>query len=429
MWPFPSCLSTSTLLLYTLPTRYDAENRMTQAWSNSQWQSYTYDSSGQRVRRNAYGAETWQVYGVGAELIAEYAANASASSPQKEYGYRNGQLLITAAAPVANRTNVALAANGGTATASSYLGSPYNYYPSYVNDGARIAANGNAWLDGTIYNFPDWIEVDFNGSKTINEIDVVTQQDDYQNPVEPTLSMTFNNYGITAFDVQYWDGANWTTIPNGSVTGNNKVWRQFTFSAITTSKVRVVVNDGADHVFSRVVEVEAWGATSGSGATADIEWLVTDQLGTPRMIFDKTGSLAGMKRHDYLPFGEELYANVGIRSTTLGYTAAGNTPADKVRHKFTAQERDDETGLDYMHARYYANAQGRFTSADSILGSIANPQSLNRYAYVGNNPLNFSDPSGHSRLSAGSPIGHGQGGNMNEGSLVPQEVREGLVGL
>lgn len=39
---------------------------------------------------------TWQVYGFGAELVAEYAANGAAASPQKEYGYRNGQLLVTA---------------------------------------------------------------------------------------------------------------------------------------------------------------------------------------------------------------------------------------------------------------------------------------------------------------------------------------------
>jgi hypothetical protein len=43
--------------------------------------------------------------------------------------------------------------------------------------------------------------------------------------------------------------------------------------------------------------------STGSGS---VNWLVADQLGTPRLVFDKTGSLAGTKRHDYLPFGEEL---------------------------------------------------------------------------------------------------------------------------
>src|SRR5713226_5964948 len=57
--------------------------------------SYSYDGDGRRVKRTVNGTTTWQVYGIGGELLAEYPANASASNPQKEYGYRNGQLLIT----------------------------------------------------------------------------------------------------------------------------------------------------------------------------------------------------------------------------------------------------------------------------------------------------------------------------------------------
>src|SRR5205823_4769309 len=81
---------------------YDAENRMTKAWATGQWQTYSYDGDGHRVKRSVtvsgqqQPVETWQVYGIGGELIAEYGVNAAPASPQKEYGYRNGQLLITA---------------------------------------------------------------------------------------------------------------------------------------------------------------------------------------------------------------------------------------------------------------------------------------------------------------------------------------------
>jgi RHS repeat-associated protein len=68
---------------------------------------------------------------------------------------------------------------------------------------------------------------------------------------------------------------------------------------------------------------------------------------------------------------------------------------DGVRQKFTQQERDNETGLDYMHARSFASAQGRFSSADTVAGSMTNPQTLNLYACVQNNPLTLSDPTGH----------------------------------
>jgi len=68
--------------------------------------------------------------------------------------------------------------------------------------------------------------------------------------------------------------------------------------------------------------------------------------------------------------------------------------------KFTGQERDSETGLDYFQARYFGGALGRFTSPDptNAGADLANPQSWNGYAYVMNNPLNSIDPFGLDRI-------------------------------
>jgi RHS repeat-associated protein len=118
--------------------------------------------------------------------------------------------------------------------------------------------------------------------------------------------------------------------------------------------------------------------------------MVSDQLGTPRMVIDKTGSLAGVVRHDYFPFGEEIQPDGSWRNSAHGYGAV-----DNVRQKFTGKERDDETGLDYFLARYYAAQQGRFTSVDLGPFTPADPQNWNRYTYVQNNPLKFRDPSGN----------------------------------
>jgi hypothetical protein len=158
--------------------------------------------------------------------------------------------------------NVALASNGATATATSELdaGRAANAVINGDRRGLHWGSDpstGSGWHDATANAYPDRVQVNFSGSKTINEINVFTIQDNFTSPVEPTETMAFSLYGVTAFDVQYWNGASWVTVPGGSVTGNNKVWRKFTFSPITTSMIRVSVNNAlAGH--SRIVEVEAY---------------------------------------------------------------------------------------------------------------------------------------------------------------------------
>ena len=172
--------------------------------------------------------------------------------------------------------------------------------------------------------------------------------------------------------------------------------------------------------FANVVGDYGWltsGTPTPDGPSWKIQWLVSDQLGTPRMIFDQSGSLtvtdangnyvSGMTRHDYLPFGEELFAGTGGRTTAQGYTG------DATRQKFTSYENDAETGLNFAQSRYYSNNQGRFSSPDHYniffemkrgrdaeeqdwirRAYIWEPQNWNRYTYCINNPTNLYDPSG-----------------------------------
>lgn len=76
----------------------------------------------------------------------------------------------------------------------------------------------------------------------------------------------------------------------------------------------------------------------------------------------------------------------------------GTVPTDKL---FTGQ-RLDETGLYFYNARYYDPAIGRFISPDFLIQSPADPQTLNRYSYVANNPLRYADSTGNWFEFAGS---------------------------
>jgi RHS repeat-associated protein len=92
-----------------------------------------------------------------------------------------------------------------------------------------------------------------------------------------------------------------------------------------------------------------------------------------------------------MPFGEELVPDGANRTTNQKYNTG-----DNIRQKFTGYQKDTETQLDFAEARMYENRHGRFTAVDPLLasGKSANPQTFNRYVYVMNNPLIFTDPSG-----------------------------------
>jgi RHS repeat-associated protein len=88
-----------------------------------------------------------------------------------------------------------------------------------------------------------------------------------------------------------------------------------------------------------------------------------------------------------------------------GYRLRFDSPALGIASQFTGKERDVETGLDYFGARYFSGAQGRFTTPDWSAdpqpvpyADFRDPQTLNMYSYVRNNPLAITDPDGHGFL-------------------------------
>jgi len=119
-------------------------------------------------------------------------------------------------------------------------------------------------------------------------------------------------------------------------------------------------------------------------------------LGSTRLLTDQNGNVVA--RHNFLPFGGEL--TTSNRTSALGYGAT-----DNVMHKYTGKERDLEgPGLDYFGARYFSGAQGRFTTPDPVTITthrLQNPQELNQYAYVANNPLRYIDPTGAILVATG----------------------------
>jgi len=113
-------------------------------------------------------------------------------------------------------------------------------------------------------------------------------------------------------------------------------------------------------------------------------YLSGDHLGSTSLTTNSSGGKVAELR--YHPWGGTRFSS-------------GTTPTS---YQFTGQRNDSSIGLYFYNARYYDPALGRFIQADTIVPSPGNPQSLNRYSYVLNAPLRYTDPTGHYWCPAGS---------------------------
>jgi len=113
------------------------------------------------------------------------------------------------------------------------------------------------------------------------------------------------------------------------------------------------------------------------GENRTLSYIHQDSLGSSSLTTTVSGTLESSIA--YFPFGS-------TRNTT------GTLPTDQL---FTGQRLDDNTGLYYYNARYYDPEIGRFISPDAIIPDWKNPQAWNKYSYVFNNPLKYTDNSGH----------------------------------
>jgi RHS repeat-associated protein len=145
-----------------------------------------------------------------------------------------------------------------------------------------------------------------------------------------------------------------------------------------TGELTVFVYDAADKVVAEYSTVTT--------SKPEVSYLTNDNLGTPRINTNESGAV--VSRHDYRPFGEEIVT--GGRAPEIGYNA------DSVRKQFTGYEHDAEIDLDFAQARYFSPQLGRFSTPDKFTNdsNTLDPQSWNLYAYVRNNPLSYTDPSG-----------------------------------
>ena len=130
-----------------------------------------------------------------------------------------------------------------------------------------------------------------------------------------------------------------------------------------------------------------------NGSTSTVNYLLRDHLGSLTAVLDKAGNV--LEKLSYDAWGKRRNLNgSGINLSVLN----AFKPQFSERG-YTAHKHVDSMGLIHMNGRVYDPVIARFLSADPIIQAPSNLQSLNRYSYVINNPLSYTDPSGYGWLS------------------------------
>lgn len=358
----------------TVNYTYDPEGHVLTANSGSA--TYTYNPEGDRVRKDSGGDWTEYLYFAGQPL-----AEKNSDGSWADYIYGDGRRIARA-----DSYDERIHLEGTSNQSGSYAA--WNVpVPSYVVQssdriswrqyqyGGAEGGIGILFADGTSTN---WSTMDTDGQ--------VMNSDTIE-----------NSWHYRTVDLSQFAGKTisqmWITADAATPPGSWQMWFSdiaiFGSTGIVTSIYERESSTGLSY-FSGGSESNTQGFVERSNSAGDAElplntttYYVGDQIGSARMLTTAGG----------WPVSSDTFYPYGFEQSGT---------ADPNHYKFSGKQRDAESGLDYFGARFYSDNIGRFmspdwsTSEDPVPHSaLTDPQTLNLYAYVGNNPLNKIDSDGH----------------------------------
>ena len=357
----------SVLTSYVSGIGYDVAGQVTSMTSGSGvFESYTYSSTKLQLTRQTAmkGATTLM------DLNYSYAAAAGASGAGTTSG-NSGQLMAIGNNPSAQPSSI----NGQNRTQS------FSY-----DDLGRLV-NASSWgISQRSYSYDRW------GNRTAMTDSIMAASQSITLQPQPGASTglpsnriaSVTNNGVTA-SYGYDAAGNLTNdgLHSYQYDAENRIAKvdagtsneaSYSYDANNWRVKRTTQNNTYTTYYvweGAQVIAEYSNAPAGTGGTS---YYLADPLST-RMTTDSSGALKGTQ--DHLPFGED-----------------GGTTGTSAKHRFTNYERDSESATDYAVNRQYVAGISRFMQLDPIEGSIDNPQSLNKFGYALNDPVNYSDPLG-----------------------------------
>ncbi len=362
--------------------QYDALNRVTNAIDNrlsgTKNTSYTFDGVGnlQSLKYPNGITNLWQYDSLDRLTNLTWKLN---GAQRGDFTYKLGA--------AGNRTNLVDNVNGSSRTFTWQYDSVYrltnevvsgaaptgNLGYTYDDDGNRLSRTGSLGSLGAVnytYNANDQISpgesYDNNGNTTVT-LDGYSFGYDYANRLTNSGSSINIFYGADGNRVKKVTSTstNLYLIATVNPTGYPQVVEELT------------VTGGGVTNMSRVY---AYGLAliSQRESSGTVHYFGMDGLGSIRFLTDSTGAVSD--QHVFEAFGTQI-------------TSSGSTP---VVYLFAGEQSDGDLNAYYQRARYYKNNEGRFLTMDSFAGRQADPLSLHKYLFTEDDPVNHTDPSGHS---------------------------------
>ncbi len=150
-----------------------------------------------------------------------------------------------------------------------------------------------------------------------------------------------------------------------------------------------VATEHVHYIFAGGARIAVETASEAANSSAELRYLHQDHLGSVDVVTNESGAV--VERLSFGAFGERRVA----QGTTAWQDSALALSSAETRRGFTDHEQLDDFGLVHMNGRVYDPHLGRFLSADPFVQFALSSQGYNRYTYVNNNPLSFTDPSGY----------------------------------
>jgi RHS repeat-associated protein len=178
-----------------------------------------------------------------------------------------------------------------------------------------------------------------------------------------------------------------TVTPNGEIKSERiylsgfEIYRKYNANGVNPTLERETLHIMDDKQRIALIETRTQGNEPGVAAQLT-RYQFGNHLGSASLELDDHAQIISYE--EYTPYG------------STSYQAVQNQTETPKRYRYSAKERDEESGLYYHEARYYAAWLGRWTATDPM--GIAD--GMNMFCYVSNRPINMKDPSGHAGQSS-----------------------------